>query len=208
MILINGDSWTGGPTYKNLTDHWPYQMAEKYNLQMTNLAFGGVSNQRIFRTTIEYLYNNKELPTHLIIGWSTRERYELPSVEGYYMRITSSACEWFVDIPKKVPSLEIIRELFYKHMYHEELMEKSFINNLLIIQDICKLKDIKLLNFFSAWSNKTLLENQQVDKSTWILDPSTSMDLYLRNKGFGRTPSHHTDVQGQQYWADFVHSHL
>ena len=85
MILTNGDSWTGGPTYQNLEDTWPHQLSKKYNLPVNNLAWGGVSNQRIFRTTIEYLYSCKENPSHLIIGWSSKERFELPSTEGFYM---------------------------------------------------------------------------------------------------------------------------
>jgi hypothetical protein len=51
MILVNGNSWTGGPTYENLDDMWPYQMAKKHDLVVTNLAWRGASNQKIFRTT-------------------------------------------------------------------------------------------------------------------------------------------------------------
>jgi hypothetical protein len=204
MILINGDSWTGGPTYENLEDTWPHQMSKKYNLPVTNLAWGGASNQRIFRTTIEYLYSCQELPTHLIIGWSSKERFELPSTSGFYMRITPNGC----DNNENIPGMESIKKNFYRYVFNNELIDKSFVNNLLIIQDLCKLKGIKLLNFNSAWPDNKLFENEKVDQTSWVVPAERSMNYYLNLLNFGTIASKHTTVEGQQHWADFIYKHL
>jgi hypothetical protein len=209
MILINGDSWTGGPTYENLEDTWPHQLSKKYNLPVTNLAWGGASNQRIFRTTIEYLYTCEELPTHLIIGWSSKERFELPSTAGFYMRITpNNSCDKFIETNKEVPGIESVKENFYRYILNNNLISKSFVNNILMLQDLCKLKGIKLLNFNSRWPDDKLFENKKVDQSSWILPANDCMGSYLSLLKFGSIITRHTTVKGQQCWADVVYNCL
>jgi len=207
MILINGDSWTGGPTYSNLNDHWPYQMSLKYKLPITNLAWGGASNQRIFRTTIEYLYSTVEIPTHLIIGWSFYERFEFPSIEGNYMRITPRSCETFIENDHPVPGIKDIKNVYYKYMYNIDLIHRSFINNLLIIQDLCRYKNIKLLNFNSSECRDSFLDDR-IDNSTWLLPISNSMDEHLESLNFKKIASNHTDIEGQKFWADLVYKFI
>lgn len=209
MILINGDSWTGGPTYENLEDTWPHQMSKKYNLPVTNLAWGGASNQRIFRTTIEYLYTCEESPSHLIIGWASKERFELPSTEGFYMRINPiDGCDRFIENNKKVPGIDSIKDNFYRYNLNNELIHKSFVNNILILQDLCKIKNIKFLNFNSAWKDFKIFENKNIDKQSWIFNPETTMRYCLEQLNFKTIPSFHTCVEGQKHWADVVYKFL
>ena len=114
MILVNGDSWTGGRTYEKLSDTWPFQMAEKYQLSVENLAWGGVSNHRIFRTTIEYLYKC-ELPiSHLIIGWSSFDRFEFPTTSGSYARITAKGVSLFEQTGIPVPNIKQLEKICIK----------------------------------------------------------------------------------------------
>lgn len=55
-ILTLGDSWTYGSESSNPeTKSWPSQLAQKHNVQITNLARGGSSNQRASRIGIEEL---------------------------------------------------------------------------------------------------------------------------------------------------------
>jgi hypothetical protein len=205
MILVNGDSWTGGPTYPSVDDHWPYQMAKKHNLSLTNLAWAGASNQRIFRTTVEFLHECKETPTHLIIGWSDISRYEFPTSIGEYIRITSIGC----DIKGVIPHYNMLKDAYYNHMYNEELMYKQLTHNIFILQNICKSKNIKFLNFNSFKSYETLQTDSKTDNENWIIDPKETMDRILKfTLNFGVIQSKHTTVEGQRYWADFVYSKL
>ena len=53
-ILTIGDSWTYGTDSSDpATKSWPAQMANKYNLEVINLARGGNSNQRAIRIGLE-----------------------------------------------------------------------------------------------------------------------------------------------------------
>jgi hypothetical protein len=208
MILVNGDSWTGGPTYEKLNDTWPYQMAEKYQLPIENLACSGASNQRIFRTTIEYLYKCNQPISHLIIGWSSFDRFEFPTTSGFYARITSLGVGFFMETGAPIPNIKQLEKIYYGQMYNETLVYNSFLNNLLVLQDLCSYKNIKLLNFNSFQPRPQLINDSRCIKPTWILPPDTSMGCYLDSLGFERTPSYHTTVEGQTTWANYVYKHL
>lgn len=210
MILANGDSWTGGPTYNSPMDHWPNCLSQRQKIPMVNLACGGASNQRIFRTTLEYLYGNNPQPDYLIIGWSILTRYEFPSDQGHWARITVDGCNEFLETGMTVPDLEQFKKLFYGSMYHEQLMQQAFRNNLLVLQDLCSSKNIKLINFNSAdaAAKPWLLNDSKVDLSTWFLPPDQSMSRHLSGLGFAFTKSYHIDPAGQRFWARSIANFL
>jgi hypothetical protein len=55
-ILTLGDSWTyGSDSSDPATMSWPAQMAKKYNVEVVNLAVGGIGNNRAARIGIEEL---------------------------------------------------------------------------------------------------------------------------------------------------------
>ena len=84
MLLVNGCSFTYGEELPGWTtgDHFPQtwggQLGKRLNTEVVNLSMGGASNDRIFRTTMEYLHNPvKGLPTHMVIMWSDMFRREV-----------------------------------------------------------------------------------------------------------------------------------
>jgi len=207
MILVNGDSWTGGKTYPSREDLWPSKLAS-WGLDVTNLAIGGSSNQRIFRTTIEYLYSTETTNiTHLIIGWSTLDRYEFPSESGRYFRITAHGVGIF-DNGDPVENIETFRTIYYNHMYSQKLQYQSFYHNLMILQDLCRYKNIKFLNFNSLWTKPELLTASGYLPNNWLLPPDHSMARYCDELGYGRMESGHTTAQGQTAWAEHVNKFL
>jgi len=111
-LLTNGCSFTQG-IYDNFNeqDAWPYQLADKLGWQVDNLAEGGGSNARIFRTTMEYLLDNN--PGYVAIAWTQHDRHELPYHTGDIIRIMHSMAlpehdESVTDIPE-------LREFWYRH---------------------------------------------------------------------------------------------
>lgn len=205
MILVNGDSWTGGPTYPNQQDHWPY----KLNQPVINLAHGGVSNQYIFRTTIEFLYTDHRPITHVIIGWTLLERFELPHVSDRYIRITPWGITTFISPDNEhVPSMPFIRDFYYQHLHSIKLQYQTFLYNLRILQDLCRIRNVSLLCFNSIGPKSQLLEESSYCSDSWILPPNTTMDLWCDHRGHARTASRHTTVQGQSDWAQLVQSHI
>ena len=85
-LLTNGCSFTQG-IYDNFNeqDACPYQLADKVGWQVDNLAKGGGSNARIFRTTMEYLLDNT--PDYVAIASTQHDRHELPYHTGDMINI-------------------------------------------------------------------------------------------------------------------------
>jgi hypothetical protein len=76
-LWVNGDSHTAGSyDIQQVAKTFPQQLAEKFNLQYTNIALPGGSNNRIIRTTIEALPDLDPNETFILIGWSSWERTE------------------------------------------------------------------------------------------------------------------------------------
>lgn len=85
ILLANGCSWTAGGGLDNwITDRealeqvtWPKHLAELMNADdFVNLAEGCGSNQRMFRTTLEYLLNTEEHDITAVIQFTEESRYE------------------------------------------------------------------------------------------------------------------------------------
>lgn len=103
MILVNGCSHTEGYDLGNPELAWPAQLSKITNQPVVNLALGGASNQRIARTTREYLVEHR--PDRVIIGWITYNRNELTHSQGAYVRASAEAClseceHQFSDLPE------------------------------------------------------------------------------------------------------------
>jgi hypothetical protein len=72
-IIVNGDSYSA----KNDSPVWADALAKKLNLPLVNLAAAGSSNDRILRSTIDYLENSLCKYPLVIIGWSFVTRMEI-----------------------------------------------------------------------------------------------------------------------------------
>lgn len=88
-ILTNGCSFTQG-IYDNFyeQDAWPWVLGNMFDADIVNLAEGGGSNARIFRTTQEFLLDNSA--DLIVIGWTGPERTELPYYKNDWLRISHS----------------------------------------------------------------------------------------------------------------------
>lgn len=95
MLYVNGCSLTYGmelgtvgyklhQTELNSTENlyrmnhsWPGILSRLMNVQLINDAITGASNERIFRTTIDYIENCSVVPTYVVIGWTSLGRTEV-----------------------------------------------------------------------------------------------------------------------------------
>lgn len=89
-LFTNGDSWTWGqglqedqvfppfPHKRKPRGQWPEVLGEKLNIEVINIAENGSSNERILRSTIEWVVDNKDKinETLFIIGWTISDRWE------------------------------------------------------------------------------------------------------------------------------------
>ena len=85
-LLVNGDSFVFGDGLKNpINDVWATKLGDRLNMDVINLGESGGSNQRILRTTTEwildYFYYDPTYETakdlYVIITWSNPDRIEL-----------------------------------------------------------------------------------------------------------------------------------
>ena len=76
-LYVNGDSHSQNcyPANTNLPTATEL-LAKKFQLEYKNQALAGGSNQRIIRTTLEYLPKLDPAKTVIVIGWSSFERTE------------------------------------------------------------------------------------------------------------------------------------
>jgi|TARA_Y100000310_G_scaffold205828_1_gene206183 hypothetical protein len=84
FLFTNGDSWTWGQGLQEdqpdgkPRGQWPDVLGKKMKSEVINLAECGSSNERICRTTIQWICDNQEKikDTFFIIGWTISDRWE------------------------------------------------------------------------------------------------------------------------------------
>jgi len=147
LLLTNGCSFTEGYDLPSLTDSWPFVVGNLLNLQIKNLAVGGASNDRIYRTTIEYL-NIHPKPDIVIIGWTRFCRNELTSSQGVYLRILPNDC---ITEPHRVDDIDDdkILRFWAENLYNDYINYRQWLNYVLHLQDYFSCKKISY-KFFSA----------------------------------------------------------
>jgi hypothetical protein len=90
-LIVCGCSFTKGH-FLSENETWGGYVANKLNLNLHNIAIGGMGNEFISTRTISYLLNNKELSKNSIvmIGWSEMSRLTgtFENFNGYIERVT------------------------------------------------------------------------------------------------------------------------
>jgi hypothetical protein len=208
MILANGDSWTGGRTVP--ADYWPLRLEQTLNRPVKNLARQGSSNQRILRTTLHHLFTEQEPIEQVIVGWTSCDRAELPRSQGGHYSITPLKA-WAPELERAAIAQQL-HTVYYQHCHNLQLSLVSFLQGLLILQEICRSRGIALLNFQSfrnnfqsiepGWPELTALQ-QQLIQSQWI---ASTMAESLSQ--YDLLPSQHPVEEGNKRWAEIIAEHL
>lgn len=149
ILLANGCSFTEGYDLDDPMKSWPFQLASKLNYNVVNLALGGASNDRIFRTTIEYL-NTHNKPDLIVIGWTGFNRAELSSADGMYLRLTNNRC--LPDTLELDKDLTNIHKFWFVNLHNEYISYRNWIHYILHLQMYFDHANIKY-RFFSAFDN-------------------------------------------------------
>ncbi len=152
-LVVNGCSFTYCQGLQSpLTEGWPNLLAEKLNIPLVNLASPGAGNDRIVRTTIEYLYNNP-LPNPLyVIVFSHSSRRE----------------EFYKDIK----DYRLISGINNKSISNYTLFEQGYLENFDILE-YSKIKIrlwLSLVNTLKANDIKYLVSDYMPDSPEEILN--------------------------------------
>jgi len=226
ILYVNGDSHTAGaeavnhhcfaeddelyrglgrqPHPDNLYVSYATLLANSQGVLLDCAAESGASNERILRTTKEYL-REKQKPLGILIGWSTWERVEY-LYEGTYYQFSAGGVgrDW----PPAVQD------------YYKQWVLNTDVNNKAVhwhnqIFDLhLELQDQKIphlfFNTFSAFNHDT------IDRRDWAnsyIDPYNHDGTYyywLKSQGFQTVNpnSYHFGPDAHRAWAEFLDPHL
>lgn len=150
-LFCNGCSFTDGCNLPSIKYNWPSRLGKLIKHTVANYALGGSSNDRIFRTTLEYL-NAHAVPDLVVIGWTTiAGRSELSSQHGMYLRLTRGGC--LPDTTEWEENLLATQQFWLMNLYNEYINYRNCINYILHLQDYFQSKQINYRFFFSLGKN-------------------------------------------------------
>lgn len=221
ILYVNGDSHSAGaeattphcfanddPSYSylgrrphpdNLSVSYGHQLANQLNYSFHCDAESASSNDRILRTTQEYLKSHT--PDLLIIGWATWEREEFLIDNVYYQfssgRIIQDWPNYIEEQYKKwVVTANPAKKAKYWHdtiyQFHKELLTAN-INHL-------------FFNTFTSFNHDFI---SQLDWQNNYIDPYSHDNTYyywLQNQGFKtvNTNSYHYGQDAHNAWANHL----
>ena len=169
MIIVNGDSFVS--EYHLPTDlRWTTQIGAD-----VNLAVGGGSNDRMFSTTIEFLTNNKV--DTLMMGWTRWERSFLNKSNGLRYKICGNiATDEMFDDTANEPK---IAEFYLKKIFNDFTQLKNTLVQMIHIQEYCKMKKIKLINFATVFDINDLNNNelQKIASTAYMSRKDQDMEI-------------------------------
>jgi hypothetical protein len=150
-LVANGCSFTEGYDLGDKTMAWPSKLGKLLNLDVHNLAVGGGSNDRIFRTSIQHLHLTEDIE-FLVIGWTGIARSEISLHNGSFLKIIPDGVGLEDQSLQSNPPDRYLKDFetkFYQWHYNKFVWTKSLLCNIITLQMLCKKKKIKLKQFFA-----------------------------------------------------------
>jgi hypothetical protein len=189
----------------NLAASWCTHLAKATATNLICQAESGSSNDRIMRTTREWIANNPFLidNTTFVIQWSTWEREEWLH-RGIYYQVNASGIDWLPNelhsvYKKFISNIDWQLKTQQAHEkiwhFHQELASK-------------KIKHV----FFNGHSTFATVTNQMQWHHCYInpYDANGSFYEWLKRNGGSRSRpnSYHYDAKSHRLWANYMLQYL
>lgn len=187
-VLANGCSFTEGYNLVDPQLAWPCQLGKILNQDVINLAVGGGSNDRIYRTTVEYC--NTQTPEYVVIGWTGLPRNELSHSSGTYLRM-APYCK-LADDCELLDDLTGIHQFWIRNLQNEYINFRNLLHYILHLQDYFKIKKI-CYKFFTALSPNYIYEF--LCNSDYALDLAEKSFSWAKNTDKYKVPSKEDHVK-------------
>ena len=200
ILYANGDSHTYGFSVNPGSPNFVNILAKQINYKEVNHATPGASNDKILRTTLDWLKNNT--PDFVVIGWATWEREEWV-INNKYHQISSSGTNLVPDEYKQKYKEWVVKQDSdmcdtKSRAVHERIYQ--------LHQDLSAKKIPHL--FFNAFENFIGIRELIKDWNNCFVEPYTlkfGYYYYLKNNGFKTVDnSYHYSDDGHQAWANFL----
>jgi hypothetical protein len=199
ILYVNGDSHSYGLGV-DPKQTFAYRVARHFGLTLVNHAQVAASNQRILRTTRDYLKHQE--PAMVLIGWSTWEREEWLHDDQYY-DVNSSGHS---GLPTELHTQ-------YKQWVIEQTADAVDVKSQQYHADIYQLhQDLKNTNhlFFNCMYNffKILEPVDWQDNYVGPYDNDLSYYHYLKSLGYTTDAWYHYGADAHTAWADRLIKHI
>lgn len=217
-ILANGDSYS-------VSQGWPEYLSSIIDLPCHNLAVAGVSNDRIVRTTIEYVekLRSQGLRPYIIIGWSFIHRVEV-WYHGPNESVLKRATESNLQKSSRLVTLDWIpNEELSSHVKEQmvsvDTVDKKIIDwytNIFLLSKYLQLHNLGYF-FFSAADNKSFpidtwsvftelcfVQEVQQDRQIYKLHDFCIADYARKNDKDRKEPTGHLSAKGHEHFSHFL----
>jgi len=221
VLYTNGDSWTYGDeiTHPNtrINDEttryyntWPWFLSQELNIGVcVNEALPGRSNYRIFRRTLNFIFNWVERGKNpkdlmIVIGWTTPERYEIP-VENRVGK--STYANLLINCPlfeKNKYSPQVVNRINQFSDLYYELVDIKRLDEVMILQmktlrDVCKHHNIGYFDFFTLAPNPLEFKIKNGDVFNNLFNKCFLHST--TNENWSVHTHKHPTIETQQKWA-------
>lgn len=192
-----------------LQNSWPGQLAKILDMDLKNDGYPGGSNDRIFRTTQEFvakwIQDGKD-PKDLfvVIGWTEPQRLEL------FIEAENRYWQFLVHLPEQNDKrLEKMFHLYIEKCFSEVEFNQRYYQQVVYLQSFLERYKIKYA-FFNALINAPLpgldhLANLINRKRFLNFERSGfTMHYHIVQNGFKLLPRYHPTVEGHAFWAYYL----
>ena len=196
----DGDLWPSGrePHPENLKQSWGKKLADRIGYDFVCEAESASSNDRIIRTTKEYL-EWVDTPDLIIIQWSTWEREEW-LINNQWYQINASGVD---DVPKSH------QDSYKEYVANVDWMQKTLEAHEKIYDFHNWLSDNNIDHVFFNGNNTF---GDIINRKYWgdcYYEPyESSFDHKLRDRFDKRNSGYHYGPDAHTYWADYMNMYL
>jgi hypothetical protein len=183
----------------NLAASWCTHLARDLGMDLVCDAESASSNDRIIRTTREWIANNpdKLSNTFMVIQWTTWEREEWLH-NGTWYQVNASGVDW---VPAE------LQQQYKRFVISVDWTEKTQECHQKIWALHCELQELGIPHlFYSGYSTFSDVQNHH-DWGTSYMEPYNRQGSYaaiLQQNGHVHTKWYHFDAKGHCFWANYV----
>lgn len=172
---------------------YPQKISALLNCEVINNAIGGASMDYIARTTILDLINlkNNHKDIVAVIGTTQTSRIDLPMANSQWQSV-QIGYRFPVDIPS-------IFEKYYVKSYTNYHALTNYYQNLIHIQDFCKVNDIRLI-FVNLMNDQPTIPEDNIEEANKV----TQLKNYVKDYDFDM-PAISYSMKGLDIYAPCGH---
>ena len=191
------------PHPKNLEVSYATLLADKLGYILTCDAESAASNDRILRTTTDYVSHHSVHDTLVIIQWTTWEREEWLH-EGTWYQVNASGQDM---VPKE------LEQRYKEYIVGVDWRQKTQEAHDKIWELHLELEDLEIPHvFFNGNSDFGSIRDRRDWGKSYIgpYEPNLTFNNILKNNGFGyvHAESYHFGADAHSFWADYMLQYL